>query len=125
MAGQTRQWWKVLDRAGFARYGKTMQWSLPKDGQPDEWHEVEGELELCKNGLHLTEHPDEWWDDDGCTCYLAEYEGEAIEGTGNLDSRPKLVARRARLVRPATKDETRAFAGKWAAEQNDDDDEDW
>ena len=92
--------------AGQSIHGGTLQWSLPRDGQPGKWHKVYGELSLCNRGLHLTDDPAQWWK-PGCVVFLAE--GDGIVGT--CDDKPdrKIVCRRARLLREATPAELTAL----------------
>jgi hypothetical protein len=76
-------------------------WSLPieKNGewQPGEWQEVEGDLEQCANGLHLTIDPFAWF---GHHAHPEFYHVE-IDGLV-LDCGNEVVARRVRLTRPLT-----------------------
>lgn len=95
------QLYKVLVGAASCSGGR-MTWSLPTQGPPGvwtpgAWHEVEGEVVLCCNGLHLTDQPAKWWTDDA-TAYAVEAEGIV----GSLDSSPdrKVAAKRVRLLRP-------------------------
>jgi hypothetical protein len=91
---------------GKSCHSGILTWSLPKEGQPGEWHSVEGPLRKCSNGLHFTDTPAIWWK-PGCTVYLAE--AEEIVGTCDEDTDRKVVARRGRLLREVTKDELRAL----------------
>lgn len=82
------------------------KWSLPvqnEDGTwtPGAWHEVAGEVVLCKNGLHLTPDPLAWWL-DGAVVYRVEAEGVVGDPANCKDSQglPKVAARRARLLEP-------------------------
>jgi len=91
-------YYKVLDEQGRSCNGGNSQWSLPvknADGTwtPGEWMPaVEGDLEPCENGYHLTdaEHLLNW---ANASLYTAEYRGEIIEGDG------KVIVRQARLTR--------------------------
>lgn len=49
----------VMD--GCSVYGGDLEWSLPTDGKPGDWHAVEGDLVQCRNGLHLTNNPRRRW----------------------------------------------------------------
>jgi hypothetical protein len=90
-------WYKVLDR-GKSFHGGTLKWSLPaKDGTPGDWHQVEGDLVRCKNGLHLTDNPLALRPNNlarTVLCYEAEFEGDTIPPENH-----ELVVRRCRLLR--------------------------
>jgi hypothetical protein len=82
---------------GRPSHGGTGDWPLPtknEDGTwtPGAWREVEGDLNVCANGLHLTdvEHLNQWASDE---LYEAETEGPLLLASD------KYVARRVRLVR--------------------------
>ena len=95
--------YKVLVK-GHSAHRSNMKWSLPKkrdDGgyDPGDWHEVEGKVVACANGLHFTPDPTEWWLDD-CDVYEVEARG-VIEVPGDPS---KVAAKRARLLRPVTRD---------------------
>ena len=87
-------------------HGGSLQWSLPRDGKPGDWHEVEGEISLCNRGLHLTDDPAQWWE-AGCVVFVAE--GDGILGSCDAEHDRKVVCRRARLIREATVDELTAL----------------
>jgi hypothetical protein len=84
--------------------GGDLVWSLPSDGKPGDWHEVEGPLVQCKNGLHLTSDPSNVWR-ESCRygsapeAYLVEAEGVEI---GDPTRDWQVVARRVRLLRRLT-----------------------
>jgi len=80
--------WKVLRADRYSLHGGTGQW--PPAG---EWREVPGDLDPCRNGLHLCRRGDlvHWL---GPEIWEAECEGEMVVGDN------KIVCRRARLVRP-------------------------
>lgn len=67
------------------------KWPVPVGGFPGEWVEVEGELVMCNNGIHVCEWKDvfAWLD---ARMYLVEVGGECV----SCDN--KLAFRRARLV---------------------------
>jgi len=88
--------YKVLI-GGASAHGGAMTWSLPTQGDdgtwtPGAWHEVDGPLVLCENGLHLTPTPADWYLDDS-TLYAAEFDGDIVDNGSN-----KVCVRRARLV---------------------------
>lgn len=85
--------------------GGALVWSLPTDKGPGDWHEVEGPLVQCRNGLHLTPDPSTVWREDA-EAYLAEAEGIEI-GVAGRDR--EVVARRVRLLRRLTWAELAAF----------------
>ena len=87
--------YKVLV-GGKSCHNGQLECSLPKNGDPGEWHEVDGELQLCYRGLHLTDDPAQWWEPD-CKVYLVEAEG--VLGTCEEREDRKVVARRVRLIR--------------------------
>ena len=98
-----QQFFKVL-RDGQSIHGGDLKWSLPvKRGtgwQPGKWHEVEGEITVCSNGLHLTTAPHQQWYEWGCTVYEAQGEGDS-----DSEGDDKTAFRRARLLRPAPEPE--------------------
>jgi hypothetical protein len=94
-----KQLYKVL-RSGKSFHGGSLKWSLPKGKEPGKWHEVEGPLERCRNGLHLTDDPlkllpDEK-EDPHIQVFAVETDGEVIDFDGEF------VARRVRLLREVT-----------------------
>src|SRR5690606_25291789 len=107
----TMTMYKVLVN-GRSCNGGDLVWSLPRQ-RPDgsweagAWHEVGGPIQVCRNGLHLTRHPVEWWK-RGAECYVAEYEGDTDEDRDGL----KIAVRRARLLRRLTTEELAAL-GIW------------
>jgi hypothetical protein len=90
---------------GRSCHGGSLAWSLPRDGQPGDWHEVANPT-LCERGLHLTDDPARWWR-PGCRVYLVEAEG--VIGSCDDARDRKIVARRVRLVREATETELAAL----------------
>ena len=67
---------------------------------PGEWHECEGELELCGNGFHFCKHPSGPWayySDPGTRIWKVEADGVLADGKAP-GADYKLVARRIRLV---------------------------
>jgi hypothetical protein len=98
--------YKVTAADGHPVHRGTGRWDLPTrnpDGTwtPGAWREVEGPLEPCVNGLHLTrlEHLIGWF---GPAIWVAEVDGETIE------KERKVVARRARLIAGTAWDERAA-----------------
>ncbi len=97
-----RKLYKVLVN-GKSCHNGNLTWSLPRqkdDGswEPGEWHEVEGELQLCQRGLHLTWDPIKWADRPG----IEVYEVEAIDLGDDDEQDSKVVVRKCRLVRAVT-----------------------
>jgi hypothetical protein len=87
--------YKIVGLEGEPRNGGRGNWPLPHGQQPGEWREVEGTLQPCANGLHLTDadHITAWvMDGPICVVYRAEVDGEL------LDAGDKYVARRVRLL---------------------------
>jgi hypothetical protein len=101
--------YKVLVN-GCSVHGGTLEWSLPEDGKPGDWHEVQGPLVQCENGLHLTLDPSHVWHPHrfGASpeAYLVEAEGIEI---GDPAHDPEVVARRVRLLRRLTWSELAKF----------------
>jgi len=91
---------------GKSSHGGRLTWSLPTqqgdEWTPGEWHGVEGEIQLCHNGLHVTDKPAQWWK-QGATAYFVECEGDYCSALEEQES--KIAFRRVRLLRPATNDE--------------------
>lgn len=90
MARITKKVYKFLNNNGVAH--QNFHWPLPKNDKPGRWVEVQGTLETCKNGLHVTDETraHKWGND---TCYEVEIEG------GGIDSGDKITVRKARLIR--------------------------
>ena len=93
----TRPLFKVLSENGMSCHGGSLQWSLPTKNEdgiwvPGGWSAVDGPLELCRNGLHLTSEPMNWYI-EGSKIYAAEYEGDIVS-----DDPDKVAVRRARLT---------------------------
>lgn len=91
--------YKILDK-GRSYCGGKMTWSLPTGEHPGDWHEVQGDLVRCRNGLHLTTEPKDFaprklHKAKTLECYLAEYDGDILPE--NVFS--EIVARRVRLLR--------------------------
>ena len=100
------QLYKVLVD-GKSCHGGDLAWSLPEGDKPGEWHDVTGDLVVCRVGLHLTDDPARWWR-PGCTVYLAEARGKALGSCDTSEDR-KVCVRGARLLRAATPDELAAL----------------
>lgn len=101
--------YKVLVN-GCSVHGGTLEWSLPEDGKPGDWHEVQGPLVQCKNGLHLTPDPSRVWNQHrfgtSPEAYLVEADGIEI---GDPAHDLEVVARRVRLLRRLTWSELAEF----------------
>jgi hypothetical protein len=102
-AAQPKALYKVLVD-GCAIHGN-LTWSLPTEAGPGDWHEVEGDLVRCRNGLHLTDDPSHRWQ-DGAECYVVETDGPVLH---EADWGDEYVARRVRLVRRLSWAELAAF----------------
>ena len=91
---------------GKSSHGGELTWSLPtqrdSEWKPGEWHSVEGDIQLCFNGLHVTDKPAGWWK-QGATAYFVECDGDYQSGLDEDES--KIAFRRVRLLRPATDNE--------------------
>ena len=84
--------YKVLVN-GRSCHGGDLAWSLPDGDTPGEWHRVEGDLAICRRGLHLTDAPYANWYKWGAAVYEAEAEGVVAWDDD------KCVCRAARLLR--------------------------
>ena len=84
--------YKILEK-GRSCHGGNLEWSLP-NGKPGDWHEIQGALNMCSNGIHLTDKPAKWfrWN---CSIYEAEYEGEILWDKNES----KHCARKVRLLK--------------------------
>jgi hypothetical protein len=114
--------YKVLRPDGHSTHGGNLAWSLPRqepDGswRPGEWHEVTGALELCRNGLHLTDERGVWrhWITADGVVWEAEADGERV-GTLDDASDRKIAVRRARLLRPMPEPDWWAAAKRFVRE---------
>lgn len=87
--------YKITGPAGECLNGGGGDWPMPAGpGKPGEWRELAGELEACRNGLHLTDaaHLLGWLPSGGAyVISRAEIDGELV------DAGEKYVARRVRL----------------------------
>lgn len=114
--GVVRPLFKVLNKVGQSRNGGlSMNWSLPTDDKPGQWHEAPKQTEQgivraikrCSWGLHLTPYPTRWGLDDAkasdVRVFLAEGR-RAYDGDGS-----KIAFRQARLVRELTAQECAAL----------------
>lgn len=93
--------YKVLQK-GCSR--GSYKWSLPKKSgdtwAPGDWHEVEGEIVQCRNGLHFTTDPVQRMghgDRNNPEIYVVETEGDLVHDIRR--GQDEWVARKARLVR--------------------------
>lgn len=86
-----QRYYKVL-KDGHSFHGGKMKWSLPNGG-PGEWHEVQGDLIMCRRAIHLTRTPANWFD-PGARVYAVEVAGAVTKGDGD-----KIAVRRCRLLR--------------------------
>jgi len=86
----TQTLYKVLVN-GKSCHGGEAVWSLP-NGKPGDWMRYEGELAICKSGIHLTKQFEKWLK-VGCAIYEAE-----AEGIKEWDE-DKCVCRAARLLK--------------------------
>jgi len=94
------QLYKLVGPNGECINGGSGDWPLPTDTEPGAWRSVDGPLEACRNGLHLTDrdHIDAWAGDSVAVAYAVETDGPVI------DAGEKYVAQRVRLLprkRPA------------------------
>jgi hypothetical protein len=86
--------YKITASNGSPVHGGRGVWPLPTEDGPGAWWEVDGELVLCKHGLHLCRVTDvSRWVVVNAVVWQAEADGEIAA------DEDKVVARRARLVR--------------------------
>jgi hypothetical protein len=114
--------YKVLSKDGRSIHGGDLQWSLPTqkpDGswEPGDWHQVDGDLVPCHNGLHLTDERGVWrdWIVWGSVVWEAEAGRERVGALSDGESR-KVAVRRARLVRPMTEPDWWVAAKRFVAQ---------
>lgn len=87
------QLYKLVGPAGECVNGGSGDWPLPTATEPGAWREVDGPLQACVNGLHLTDAAHiRHWARGSVILYRAEVDGEAF------DEGEKWVARRVRLL---------------------------
>lgn len=86
---------------GNSANGGNLEWSLPTADGPGEWHEIDGPLEQCRNGLHLTSNPGKFTSRrsnyNNYEVYEVETRGEIIEPS--YEDGDEYVARAVRLLR--------------------------
>jgi hypothetical protein len=92
--------YKITQPDGTAYNGGSGRWSLPTDTEPGAWWRIDGALEACVNGLHVTdaEHIDTWVGGQPFVLHRVETAGPIIR------DRAKYVVGAARLLprkRPA------------------------
>ncbi len=99
------KYFKILNN-GKSCHGGNFIWSLPtlnEDGSynPGEWHEIEGELQMCWHGFHLTEDISKWV--TAPNDFFKIYEVEIDETKQILKNySDKIVVQRLRLIKPFT-----------------------
>ena len=110
-AADAKLLYKVLSHEGTSRSGGLpIAWSLPSEGVPGNWQEVEGEIVMCRAGLHLTTTPALWWYEKSSPAegprpriFEVEVSGLLLRPNGDVAfSGDKCVARRVRLLREIT-----------------------
>ena len=109
---------KILDGDGKSFHGGNMEWSLPSVTRskvtPGDWHEIEGDVDICRRGLHLTdqEHISNWsgnhgsfgrYESDPRRVFLAEPGSDGVVqdyygGQSPTGSYDKYAVSRARLL---------------------------
>lgn len=73
--------YKIVGPAGEPLNGGSGTWPLPVDGKPGEWWDIDGPLEACRHGLHLTDadHLSQWLPGNRpAVVYQAETRGPVI-----------------------------------------------
>ncbi len=80
------KYYKILDKNREPYHGGSEQWPYRK------WHTVDGDLEPCKNGLHILRAKNVLIDWGGPVLWEVEIRGEKIELSD------KIVAREAKLI---------------------------
>ena len=111
---QTRPFFKSMDDRGLTGY-MHHQWDMPKeDGTPGEWHEVDGDLKMCGNGIHVCKASDimDWTKKAGdVNIVLMEIEGPVVRSRTASDN--KYICNKARVVKVVC-----TVADVWDAERN-------
>lgn len=97
---QNTQFFKIL-AGNQSCHGGVLTWSLPvkqEDGSylPGDWHEYEGELELCKSGFHVTSEITDWIDKDDYSFYEVEVDFQKIVAREHN----KASVQKIRLIKP-------------------------
>jgi hypothetical protein len=88
--------YKVLGALGQSIHGGNGTWFLPQDDQPGEWMPaIQGPLEICARGYHLTSDPFQWWT-LGARVFEAEWKSGDLDKSGD-----KYAVRDVRLLREA------------------------
>ena len=87
--------YKVLED-GKSVHGGNLTWSLPTpDGDngflPGDWHEVWGQVVICRNGLHLTTNPYGRWMTFNASVYEAEGAGDVVRDGDTLSGIARVV----------------------------------
>jgi len=111
---QTRPLFKSMDDRGMTGYMRH-QWDMPKeDGTPGEWHEVDGDLKMCDNGIHVCRASDimAWTQKTpSVNIVLMEIEGPVVRSNTGSDN--KYICNKARVVKVVC-----TVADVWDAERN-------
>ena len=74
--------YKITGPNGECLNGGTGTWSLPHDGLPGEWWRVDGPVEPCRNGLHVTNAANlrTWIGGRDSRVWRVEVGGEIVDG---------------------------------------------
>jgi len=99
------KYYKVLMN-GTSFHGGAMPYSLPiqkEDGtwKPGKWHNVDGQILLCRNALHVTSDPINWFA-SGAEVFEVETNGEIVRRNEKDD---KIGCEWVRLIRKLTPEE--------------------
>jgi hypothetical protein len=105
--------YKVLRSDGASPSATQYTWSLPiKNGRtwtPGKWHNIEGDMQECYNGLHVTTDPRRWLEEYRRTrtsqskyvVYEVEIKGKKLNGPSTIGQ--KYCCEKVRLLKLATR----------------------
>jgi hypothetical protein len=98
--------YKIVGPNGEPLHGGSGAWPLPSAEQPiGAWRAVEGDVQLCHNGLHLTDARNlRRWLQQDAAIYRAEPSGAMVA------AEDKVAVQRARLLWPPMRIDTTAVA---------------
>ena len=100
------KYFKILDNDKSCN-GGDFTWSLPTQNEdesytPGEWHEIEGELQMCFHGFHVTKDISQWVNQNSQNRTVYEVEIDETKQILESNYSDKIAVKKLRLVVPFT-----------------------